>query len=163
MKWRKTMNNYMQKAIQEAARGVELGNGGPFGAVVVDCETGEIVASAHNQVLISNDPTMHAEVAAIRAACAKLGRFSLHDCEIYSTCMPCPMCLSAIIWAKIPKLIYGASAKNAAAVGFDDECIYNFIRENFNDREKLSLEIIDVDECKKLFSDWENKKDKTMY
>ena len=155
------MTNYMKTAIDEAVTGMNAGHGGPFGAVIV--QNGEIIASAHNEVLLTNDPTMHAEVNAIRKACAKLGRFSLHDCEIYSTCMPCPMCLGAIMWAKIPRLYYGATAADAADAGFDDDYIYDFIKTDFADERKLSLEIIDADECRGLFSEWADKSDRNMY
>ncbi|MCL2755013.1 MAG: nucleoside deaminase, partial [Oscillospiraceae bacterium] len=117
-------SSYMGLAIEEAQRGMEAGHGGPFGAMIVRVGGDgsiEILAKEHNRVLETNDPTMHAEVAAIRKACGTLRRFSLHDCEIYSTCMPCPMCLGAIMWAKIPRLFYGCTAKDAAEIGFDDD------------------------------------------
>lgn len=109
-------------------KGVQSGDGGPFGAVIVNTVTNEVLSQNHNRVLSTNDPTAHAEVCAIREACSKLGRFSLHDCVIYSSCEPCPMCLSAIIWAKMPKCYYSATADDAAAVGFDDRFIYDFIQ-----------------------------------
>jgi len=157
-------NKFMQIAADEALQGMKLGHGGPFGAVIVQKNggQGEVIAASHNQVLISHDPTMHAEIAAIREATAKLKRFSLHDCEIYSTCMPCPMCLSAIIWAKIPKLYYGATAVDAANAGFDDDYIYEFIKGGLVG-EKLSLEIIDGENCRELFTKWNEKSDKNMY
>ncbi|MCL1789598.1 MAG: nucleoside deaminase [Oscillospiraceae bacterium] len=151
----------MKSAVDEALRGIEQGHGGPFGAVII--RNGEVVACEHNRVLETNDPTMHAEISAIRAACRKLGRFSLHDCEIYSTCMPCPMCLSAIMWAKIPKLYYGATAADAADAGFDDAVMYDFIRNRFDDDAKLTLERFDTDECRQPFIQWKNKEDKNMY
>jgi tRNA(Arg) A34 adenosine deaminase TadA len=154
----------MKSAVDKAFEGMRAGLGGPFGAVIVrkNGDNDEIIACEHNRVLSTNDPTMHAEVAAIRAACAKLGRFSLHDCEIYSTCMPCPMCLSAIMWAKIPTLYYGTSAVDAADAGFDDDYIYSFIRNNLQNG-KLSLDVIDKEECGKLFTEWKNMNDKEMY
>jgi len=124
---KKTVQKYMDMAVQEAKEGVERGEGGPFGAVIVDSK-GEIVARAHNMVLQSNDPTAHAEVTCIRKASAKMGKFDLSDCKIYSTCEPCPMCFGAIHWAKIPVCIFGATAKDAAEAGFDDAFIYNAIR-----------------------------------
>lgn len=105
---------------------MQRGEGGPFGAVIA--RDGIIISRGHNRVLQTNDPTAHAEVVAIRDACAKLGRFSLHDCVIYSTCNPCPMCFSAIHWAKIPKCIYSSTPDDAAAVGFDDRFLYDAIR-----------------------------------
>ena len=100
------MNPYMQIAIEAAREGMESGAGGPFGAVIV--KGGEVIAVAHNEVLATNDPTAHAEIVAIRKATAKLGRFDISDCTLYSTCEPCPMCLSAIHWAGIKKLYFGA-------------------------------------------------------
>jgi guanine deaminase len=176
----KTTTNPMKTAVEEANSGVAAGHGGPFGAVIV--RGGEIIARDHNRVLLTNDPTMHAEVAAIRGAAALLGRFSLHDCEIYSTCMPCPMCLGAIMWAKIPKLYYGLSAADAAEIGFDDDYIYDFIRRRiraevpaaspsgspldncgFVQGDKLILEKSDTEICRQLFTDWAGKTDRNMY
>ncbi|MCL2633484.1 MAG: nucleoside deaminase [Oscillospiraceae bacterium] len=153
-------NQFIKTAIDEAMNGMAQGHGGPFGAVIV--QNNEIIAANHNRVLSTNDPTMHAEIAAIRQACAKLNRFSLHDCEIYSTCMPCPMCLGAIMWAKIQKLYYGARDTDAAKAGFDDKYIYDYIKNN-NIGENLKIEIISEEECKGLFRVWENIEGKTMY
>jgi len=154
-------NNFMKSAADEALRGMHSGHGGPFGAVIVRGD--EIIACEHNRVLVSNDPTMHAEIAAIRVACGKLERFSLHDCEIYSTCMPCPMCLGAIMWAKIPTLYYGASAVDAAAAGFDDDYIYEYIKGGFADSSRLAFKEVDGDKCRELFDVWNKKKDRGMY
>ena len=117
----------MDVAVEEAVDGVKKGEGGPFGAVIVDGD-GNIVARAHNMVLQSNDPTAHAEVTCIRKACSRLGRFDLSDCTIYSSCEPCPMCYGAIHWAKIPHCRYAATASDAAQAGFDDKFIYDSIR-----------------------------------
>ncbi|MCL2697494.1 MAG: nucleoside deaminase [Oscillospiraceae bacterium] len=155
------MNRFMKKALEEAFKGMESGQGGPFGAAVV--QNGEIIACSHNKVLVSNDPTMHAEIAAIRIAAEKLGRFDLSDCEIYSTCQPCPMCLGAVFWAKIPKLYYGCSENDAAEIGFDDAFIYETIRGGFESQDKLKIEVTDREECLKAFRAWEEKEDKTMY
>jgi guanine deaminase len=157
------MKNFMEIAVQEANNGMKSGHGGPFGAVIV--RSGEVVSAEHNRVLETNDPTMHAEVAAIRKAAGALGRFSLHDCEIYSTCMPCPMCLGAIMWAKIPKLYYGCTAADAAKIGFDDDYIYDFIRNDFNVSEpKLTVEkIAEYENCLELFRTWADKNDRNMY
>lgn len=106
--------------------GVSTGEGGPFGAVIA--QNGNIISRGHNRVLQTNDPTAHAEVVAIRDACSKLGRFSLHDCVIYSTCEPCPMCFSAIHWAKLPRCYFSATADDAAQVGFDDRFLYDKIK-----------------------------------
>ncbi|MCL1881810.1 MAG: nucleoside deaminase [Oscillospiraceae bacterium] len=157
---------YMKIAIEEAFEGMEKSHGGPFGAVIIRENDGEIIAREHNRVLSTKDPTMHAEISAIRKATEKLGRFSLHDCVIYSTCMPCPMCLGAIMWAKIPKLYYGANAVDASKIGFDDHYIYEFIKNDFgitetkNESEppKLILETLTLQnrqECLKLFEKWQ--------
>ena len=155
------MKEFMKIAIDQARLGMISGDGGPFGAVIV--KDGELFVCSHNQVLSTCDPTMHAEIAAIREASAKLGRFDLSDCEIYSTCLPCPMCLSAIIWAKIPKLYYGASASDAADAGFDDEYIYNTIKHGLNSDNRLCAEEAGKKECRVLFSEWLAIDDRTMY
>jgi guanine deaminase len=115
-------DSFMQAAIGLANDGLQAGRGGPFGCVVV--RRGEIVGRGNNRVTSANDPTAHAEVTAIRDACAKLQTFQLADCEIYTSCEPCPMCLSAIYWARIPVIYYGNTRQDAAAIGFDDEFIY---------------------------------------
>eukprot|EP00897_Mesotaenium_endlicherianum_P000130 jgi/Mesen1/10117/ME000075S09623 len=109
---------FLAKAVEEAYEGVRSGEGGPFGAVIVRGD--EIVVSCHNMVLKHTDPTAHAEVTAVRQACKKLGRYDLSDCEIYASCEPCPMCFGAIHLSKIKRLVYGAQAEAALAIGFDD-------------------------------------------
>ncbi len=151
---------FMQKAIKEAYRGMRKNDGGPFGAVIVKNE--KIIASGHNEVLKTNDPTMHAEIAAIRKAAKKLKRFDLSDCEIYSTCEPCPMCFGAIHWAKIKKLYFGCSRKDAAKIGFDDKFIYDVIRGEAK-KKQVAVSQIEKDKCLKIFRAWENKKDKKQY
>lgn len=116
----------MDIAIQQSIEGVQRGEGGPFGACIMKGD--EVIARAHNMVLQTNDPTAHAEVTCIRKACAKLGRFDLSDCVIYSSCEPCPMCYGAIHWAKLPVCYYSATARDAADHGFDDQFIYDAIR-----------------------------------
>ncbi len=118
-------DDFMNEAIAEAAAGIAAGEGGPFGAVVV--KDGRVVARGHNQVIAHGDPTAHAEVQAIRAACRELGTFDLTGCEIYATCEPCPMCFAAIHWARLDTVRFGASRADAAAVGFDDEAIYRVL------------------------------------
>jgi tRNA(Arg) A34 adenosine deaminase TadA len=113
---------FMLRAIELARQGMLSGAGGPFGAVIVS--GGEIVGEGWNRVLATNDPTAHGEITAIRDACARLGRFSLADCEIYTTGEPCPMCLGAIQWARIAKIYYGFSVADAATAGFDDLAFY---------------------------------------
>ncbi|CAK9138044.1 unnamed protein product [Ilex paraguariensis] len=111
-------HKFLTKAVEEAYKGVEYGDGGPFGAVVV-CND-EVVVSCHNMVLKNTDPTAHAEVTAIREACKKLNQLELSDCEIYASCEPCPMCFGAIFLSRIKRLVYGAKAEAAIAIGFDD-------------------------------------------
>ncbi|WHH57817.1 nucleoside deaminase [Petroclostridium sp. X23] len=154
------MNEYMKAAYDEAMKNITGSEGGPFGAVIV--KDGEIVASAHNQVLATNDPTMHAEIAAIRMATRRLGRFHLEDCEIYATCEPCPMCMAAIIWAKIPKVYFGANRKDAEDIGFDDNYIYEFIAGSAREI-KTYCYILEHDSCVKLFDQWIKKENKEMY
>ncbi len=114
--------DFMERAAQLAREGVDTDQGGPFGAVVV--HKGKIVGEANNRVLATNDPTAHAEILAIRAAAAKLHRFHLTGCEIFTTCEPCPMCLAAIHWAKLDKVHYAMTRHDAAAIGFADAAIY---------------------------------------
>merc|ERR1711934_143627 len=126
-------NPFMDMAVEEACTGVVTREGGPYGAVITTRgpkgdQPEEVVARAHNMVLQTNDPTAHAEVTAIRKACARLGRFDLSDCILYTSCEPCPMCYGAIHWAKIPRCIFSATAEDAAKAGFDDKFIYESIR-----------------------------------
>lgn len=116
---------HLQKAIELAGIGMAQGRGGPFGALVVRGD--EVVAEGFNEVTSSHDPTAHAEVGAIRAACKALGTFSLSGCEIYSSCEPCPMCLSAIYWARLDRLYFAATRTDAAEIGFDDAFLYKEI------------------------------------
>lgn len=120
-------NPFMARAIQLSVDNVLSGQGGPFGAVVV--RNGSVVAEGVNRVTTTNDPTAHAEVVAIRQACAKLGGFELKDCELYSSCEPCPMCLGAIYWARLARVYYGSVAADAAQAGFDDSFIYREIEQ----------------------------------
>ncbi len=114
---------FMQQAIELATENALSGRGGPFGAVIV--RNGEVIATGANQVTTTNDPTAHAEVVVIRAACAKLASFSLKGCEIYTSCEPCPMCLAAVYWARLDAIFYGNTAADAAAAGFDDAFLYD--------------------------------------
>ncbi|XP_062084529.1 guanosine deaminase [Humulus lupulus] len=111
-------HEFLTKAVEEAYKGVDSGHGGPFGAVVV--RNNEVIVSCHNMVLHNTDPTAHAEVTAIREACKKLNQIELSDCEIYASCEPCPMCFGAIHLSRIKRLVYGAKAEAAIAIGFDD-------------------------------------------
>ncbi len=154
------MQKFMQAAIDEAFAGLKKNHGGPFGAVIV--RKGKIIARAHNQVLKTNDPTAHAEMLALRTASAKLKRFDLSDCEIYSSCEPCPMCFSAIHWAKMAKLYYGCTRQDAAKIGFDDQFIYDVIQ-NRTKKKQLKITKIMRPDCLKPFKIWQNKNDKTQY
>src|SRR3954466_15191165 len=115
-------NAFMHEAIRLADEGMRSGHGGPFGCVVV--RKGKIVARGNNRVTSTNDPTAHAEVTAIREACRELSTFQLDDCELYTSCEPCPMCLAAIYWARIPTVYFANTRADAAAIGFDDDFIY---------------------------------------
>jgi len=155
-----TMNQFMQLAIEAARKGMVANMGGPFGAVIV--RDGEVIAVAHNEVLGTNDPTAHAEIVAIRKATTKLGRFDISDCEIYSTCEPCPMCLSAIHWAGIQKLYFGADRHDSTVGGFDGEFIYNLMT-GTADSPLLRPVMVDRKECAALFDEWNAKADRVMY
>ncbi len=150
----------MRRAIALSREMMEKGTGGPFGAVIV--KDGRIIAEGYNQVTSNNDPTAHAEIVAIRAACAALGSFSLRGSEIYSSCEPCPMCLAAIYWARIDRIYYGNDRQAAARIGFDDEFLY---REIALPLEARSLEIQQLlgDEAREAFDAWERKPDKISY
>jgi len=150
----------MKQAVFQAFEGMRKNEGGPFGAVIV--RNGEIIAQAHNEVLKTNDPTAHAEITAIRKASTLLSRFDLSDCEIYSTCEPCPMCFAAIHWAKMKKLTFGATREDAAKIGFDDQYIYDVIQ---GKAEKLQVAFFqdDHEECLKPFAEWKEKEDKKEY
>lgn len=131
--------NYLKVALNEAQTGVNKKEGGPFGAVIVN-KQGQIIAKANNQVLKNNDPTAHAEIMAIRKACQELSTTNLEDYTIYSTCEPCPMCLSAIAWANIKTIYYASTRKEAKQAGFKDDDIYEFIKGNNNMMKKIKIE-----------------------
>ena len=150
---------FMRQAIALAVENVK-NNGGPFGAVIV--KDGKIVATGVNRVTANNDPTAHAEVSAIRAACTKLGTFDLSGCVLYTSCEPCPMCLGAIYWAHIDKIYYGANQHDAAAVDFDDSFIYRELDLEPNKRSK-PVENILHDEAQAPFNEWRAKTDKIEY
>ena len=152
--------NFMRQAIQLADEGMRGGRGGPFGCVVV--RRGEIIARGQNCVTSTNDPTAHAEVTAIREACASLGKFSLDDCELYTSCEPCPMCLAAIYWARIPRVFYGNTRADAAAIGFDDDFIYQQIPLP-PDQRAIAMKPLLRQEARQTFADWQAKADKVRY
>lgn len=140
----------MQRAIDLAAASAR-GGGGPFGALVV--RGGEVVASGTNQVTSANDPTAHAEIVAIRAACAKLGTFSLAGCEVYASCEPCPMCLAALYWARVDRVVHACTRTDAARAGFDDQFLYDEL-ERPPARRKLALIPFLRDEGLAAFEAW---------
>lgn len=151
--------DFMRQAIGLAVENVRNG-GGPFGAVIV--KNGRVVATGVNRVTPDNDPTAHAEVCAIRAACRKLGTFNLEGCVIYTSCEPCPMCLGAIYWAHLDKIYYGANQHDAAAVSFDDSFIYRELELKPADRKK-PVENLLHDEALAPFNAWSAKSDKVEY
>ena len=152
---------FMRRAIELAQIGVEAGAGGPFGAVIVD-ETGEIVGEAYNQVTSTNDPTAHAEIMAIRNACAKLKSFQIENCVLYTSCEPCPMCLGAIYWARPREIFYAATHTDATDAGFDDSFIYEEIARPSEIRKIKSVNFL-RDEGLQVFKNWTAKTDRTEY
>ncbi len=150
----------MKKAIELSREKMNSNEGGPFGAVIV--KDGKVIAEGWNKVTSSNDPTAHAEVTAIREACKNLDNFSLEGCEIYTSCEPCPMCLSAIYWARIDKIYYGNTRQDAAHIGFDDEFLYTEINQPIEKR-KVPMSQTDYEEAIKVFKEWEAKEDKIHY
>ena len=149
----------MRVAIEAAVENVKNG-GGPFGAVIA--KKGEIVSVGVNIVTANNDPTAHAEVSAIRAACAELGTFDLSGCEIFTSCEPCPMCLGAIYWAHLDKIYYGCSKKDAADAGFDDSMIYDELALPMEGRMK-PVEKLLSDEAMSSFNAWREAEDRVEY
>jgi guanine deaminase len=151
---------FMARAIQLATENVGSGRGGPFGAVVV--KDGTIIAEGTNQVPSTNDPTAHAEVIAIRKACRKLGVFQLPDCEIYTSCEPCPMCLGAIYWAHLARVYFAGSAADASTVGFDDSLIYREIAQPYSTRRIPMIQTM-REEALAAFRAWKEKPNKIIY
>ena len=149
----------MRKAIELSVRNVAEG-GGPFGAVIA--KDGEIVAMGCNRVTDEHDPTAHAEVSAIRAACRKLNTFDLSGCEIYTSCEPCPMCLGAIYWAHLDRMYYGNNQHDAAEIGFDDAFIYKEIALKPEERRLAPVRLL-PEEAIKAFEAWKLKDDKIEY
>ena len=154
------MNPLMKMAIEEARSGFNRDDGGPFGAIIV--KDGVLIAKAHNEVLKTNDPTAHAEILAIRKACAHLKNYDLSDCEIYSTSEPCPMCFSAIHWSRLKKLYFGTTRDDVALIGFDDSLIYDILsgKAQVVQMERIGL---DRDSCLGLLAEWDAKPDKKLY
>jgi tRNA(Arg) A34 adenosine deaminase TadA len=153
-------NPFMSRAIQLSLENVQSGRGGPFGSVIA--KDGAIIAEAANAVTATNDPTAHAEVLAIRAACAKLGVFELHGCDIYTSCEPCPMCLGAIYWARLARIFFANNAADAAKINFDDSFIYCEIA---RPQEQRAIPMFQMMREQALagFRAWQEKSDKIVY
>lgn len=151
---------FMQRAVALSAERMRAGLGGPFGAVIV--RDGRIIAEGFNKVTSANDPTAHAEVTAIREACARLASFSLQGCVIYTSCEPCPMCLAAIYWARLDAIYFANTRHDAAAIGFDDDHIYREIPKDLSERAIATVRL-DLKEARDIFEEWREKPDKIMY
>ena len=151
---------FMTRAIELARAGMDENAGGPFGCVVV--KNGEIVGEGNNRVTSTCDPTAHAEIIAIREACNTLGTFQLDGCMIYTSCEPCPMCLGAIYWARPKKVFFACTRDDAAAIGFDDNFIYEEIEKRNEEREMVLLSMM-RDEALEVFQNWSAKTDKVKY
>ena len=150
----------MARAIELAVENVRSGRGGPFGAVIV--KDGNIVAEGVNQVTLTNDPTAHAEVLAIREACRKVGNFEMKDCDLYTSCEPCPMCLGAIYWSRLSRVFFGGLAADASQAGFDDSFIYREIAQQHSERKIPMIQIM-REEALAAFRAWQEKTDKIRY
>ena len=152
-------NKFMQRAIELSIESVNKG-GGPFGSVII--KDNKIISEGYNKVTTHNDPTAHGEIVAIRQACKNLSDFNLNGCELYSTCEPCPMCLSAIYWARIDKIFYANTRDDAQKIDFDDSLIYSELQKNIKKRKIPMIQIM-RDEALKAFELWDKKKDKVKY
>lgn len=153
------MNEFMKIANENAKKGIEKQEGGPFGAVIVDKE-GNIISNGNNKVLKNNDPTAHAEIEAIRNACKKLNTYDLSEYILYTSCEPCPMCLSAAIWANMKTIYYGCTKEDANNIGFRDDIIYDYLKGK--NKSLVKLENIDREECLKTFDKY-NKENGVIY
>jgi guanine deaminase len=152
--------DFMREAIRLSVRAVRGGHGGPFGAVVV--KDARIVGSGYNRVTSQNDPTAHAEITAIRRACQRLGSFSLVGCDLYASCEPCPMCLAAIYWARIRRVYFAATRKDASAAGFDDALFYREMTSRGRKKKGL-LHPMPGTDALRAFDLWNHKKDRIHY
>jgi|TARA_B100001245_G_scaffold213891_1_gene180088 tRNA(Arg) A34 adenosine deaminase TadA len=152
-------NKFMLKAIELSIKSAET-IGGPFGCVIV--KDNKIISEGYNKVTSTNDPTAHGEIVAIREACLKLNTFNLSGCELYSTCEPCPMCLSAIYWSHIDKIFYANTRDDAKNIDFDDSFIYSEINKKIGDRKIQMIQML-RDEALKAFKIWDEKVDKIKY
>ena len=152
-------NEFMLRAITLSIESIKTG-GGPFGSVVV--KNGKIISEGFNRVTTTNDPTAHGEIVAIREACKKLNNFNLNGCELYSSCEPCPMCLSAIYWARINKIYFANTREDAQKIDFDDSLIYSELQKNINGRQIPMIQMM-RSEALKAFELWNKKIDKVKY
>ena len=152
-------NKFMQRAIELSIESINSG-GGPFGSVIVKDE--KIISEGMNRVTVDNDPTSHGEIVAIRNACKKLNTFNLSNCSLYSSCEPCPMCMSAIYWSRIGKVYYANTRDDAKKINFDDSLIYSEIPKK-NEDKKISMKQIMRNEALKAFDLWDKKTDKIEY
>ena len=150
----------MREAIRLSLRAMRRGQGGPFGAVVV--RNGKVIGRGCNQVTSANDPTAHAEIVAIREACRRVKTFQLDDCDLYTSCEPCPMCLSAIYWARLRNVFYGNTRKDAAKIDFDDDFLYREVALPIR-RRKLRMKQLLRKEALAAFAEWQRKPDKVLY
>jgi len=152
--------NFMKKALEEAKKNIKLKHGGPFGAVIV--KDNKIIGKGHNNVILLNDPTAHAEIMAIRDACANISNFNLNGAVLYTTCFPCPMCAGAILWSRIYKIYYCLSDQDAKEIGFDDALFYS----RFQDKSFWNnFAICDKSEeqgCRNLFVQWKNRENQEI-
>jgi tRNA(Arg) A34 adenosine deaminase TadA len=151
---------YLQEAVELAREGVKNGMGGPFGCIIV--KGGQVVGRGCNRVTSTNDPTAHAEVVAIRDACQKLGDYQLTDCDVYTSCEPCPMCLGALYWARPRRVVYASTRHEAADAGFDDAFIYREIDIPIGER-KIPFEYLSLTEAVALFGFWKEHGNKKLY
>jgi guanine deaminase len=152
------MNKFMDEAIDEALNGIHNGDGGPFGCVIV--KDNKIIGRGHNHVVAHNDPTAHGEIVAIRDACKNIGSFSLKGCELYTTGEPCPMCLAAILWARIDKIYYGCRVADTAEIGFDDSEFYDALS---GKKQLYTMEELSREDCLTVFTEYSKIKNKQMY
>jgi len=152
-------NEFMKRAIELSIESVNKG-GGPFGSVII--KDNKIISEGYNKVTTNNDPTAHGEIVAIREACKKLKNFNLSDCELYSTCEPCPMCLSAIYWSRIDKIYYANTREDARKINFDDSLIYSELQKNINKRKIQMIQMM-RNEALEAFELWDKKIDKVKY
>jgi tRNA(Arg) A34 adenosine deaminase TadA len=155
------MNEFMDVAIDLSDDNFEKNYGGPFGACIV--KDNKIIGKGINRVIKNNDPTAHAEVEAIREACKTINSYDLSGCELYTSCYPCPMCLSAIIWSNIKKVYYANTKEDARDIGFRDDYIYDFIKKGMSDKNILDLQELNREEAIKVFEEYKKDKEKIEY